>query len=57
MILKDNRIMLYSRETTEGAPLQEIDLCPGNAEVTVHSGVTAAELNNMAATDLPYIMR
>ena len=57
MILKENRILFFPRETTDGTPLEEIDLYPSNSEVTVHSGVTAAELTNTTATDLPYIMR
>lgn len=41
----------------QGSPIEEYDLNPSDGRVSVHAGVTAAELPNTAATDLPYVLR
>ena len=59
MLLENNCIYIYLEEgsTSQTSPVDEFDLCPPNGEVSVHSAVTAVELNNTAASDLPYILR
>ncbi|ELU13655.1 hypothetical protein CAPTEDRAFT_79340, partial [Capitella teleta] len=56
--LKDNRIAIYDSDATHGLdPIDELDLCPANGDVTVHSSVSPTELPNTANSDLPYILR
>ena len=58
MLLENNHIYIYLEEGSTGQnPIDEFDLCPPNGEVSVHSAVTAVELSNTAASDLPYILR
>lgn len=58
VVLRDNHVLVLEREQTgHGRPLQSFDLCPPDGSVSVHGAVTAAELTNTAATDLPYIIR
>ncbi|XP_033104985.1 citron Rho-interacting kinase-like [Anneissia japonica] len=57
--LQENKLRIYSKETSaiSEKAMQEHDLCPTDGEVTVLPGVSASDLPNTAATDLPYVMR
>ena len=57
VVLRDNEVRVYTDDTEHGNPLDEFELCPRHALVSVHSAVTGAELTSTAASDLPYILR
>ena len=44
-------------DTGGGQTVDEFDLCPTDGRVTIHTGITAAELGNTASTDLAYVLR
>lgn len=48
--------MLY-KEDTDANPIDTFDLSPPDAEVSVHSAVTASELTNTTSLDLYYVLR
>ncbi|XP_070205430.1 citron Rho-interacting kinase-like isoform X3 [Littorina saxatilis] len=54
--LDGSYLMLY-KEDTDANPVDTFDLSPPDAEVSVHSAVTAAELTNTASLDLYYVLR
>ncbi|XP_072033601.1 citron Rho-interacting kinase-like [Amphiura filiformis] len=57
--LNGTKFCIYDKENSagHGSPVEEYDLAPTDGRVSVHAGVTAAELHNIAATDLPYVLR
>ncbi len=57
VVLGNNHVYIYASDNTDEDPTEEFNLRPGNGLVSIHSAVTAAELTNTAATDLPYILR
>ncbi|XP_038054827.1 citron Rho-interacting kinase-like isoform X3 [Patiria miniata] len=59
VVLEGTKLCIYDKENTNGSskPGDEFDLCPSDGRVTIHAGVTAAELGNTASTDLTYVLR
>ncbi|XP_048252316.1 citron Rho-interacting kinase-like [Haliotis rufescens] len=49
-------LMVYNQQN-DGNPIDTLELNPGDAEVSVHSAVTSAELSNTASSDLAYVLR
>ncbi|XP_076434884.1 uncharacterized protein LOC143274829 [Babylonia areolata] len=54
--LDGSYLMLY-KEDTDANPVDTFDLSPPDAEVSVHSAVTASELTGTASLDLYYVLR
>ncbi|XP_012946733.1 citron Rho-interacting kinase isoform X2 [Aplysia californica] len=55
-VLEGTWLTLYL-DDTDASPVDSFDLNPMDAEVSVHSAVTSAELSNTAASDLHYVLR
>ncbi|CAH1802517.1 unnamed protein product [Owenia fusiformis] len=55
-VLEDSELCIYQNDNTS-QPEERFELDPDNGEVTVHSGVPAAELTSTASTDLPFVLR
>ncbi|XP_033627740.1 citron Rho-interacting kinase-like [Asterias rubens] len=59
VVLEGTKLCVYEKENTNGGgqTVDEFDLCPTDGRVTIHTGITAAELGNTASTDLAYVLR
>ncbi|XP_055861655.1 citron Rho-interacting kinase-like isoform X2 [Biomphalaria glabrata] len=55
-VLEGTWLTLYLDEK-DGNPVDSFDLSPVDADVSIHSAVTSAELANTATTDLHYVLR
>ncbi|XP_071493466.1 citron Rho-interacting kinase-like [Diadema antillarum] len=57
--LEGTKLCLYDKENSSGsgAPILDYDLCPTDGVVTVHAGVSSAELPRTASSDLPFVFR
>ncbi|XP_067649660.1 citron Rho-interacting kinase-like isoform X2 [Haliotis asinina] len=53
----DGTWLMMHNQQNDGNPIDTLELNPGDAEVSVHSAVTAAELSNTASSDLAYVLR
>lgn len=53
----DGSCLLLYKEDSDAHPIDTFDLSPPDADVSVHSAVTAAELTNIASLDLYYVLR
>eukprot|EP00057_Strongylocentrotus_purpuratus_P027206 XP_011681680.1 PREDICTED: citron Rho-interacting kinase [Strongylocentrotus purpuratus] len=55
--LEGTMLSLFDKENSSGcgSPFLEYSLCPEDAIVTVHAGVSATELPNTASSDLPFV--
>ena len=52
----DGHYLLLYKEDTDANPCDTFDLSSLDAEVSVHSAVTAVELTNTASLDLYYVL-
>ncbi|GFS01402.1 citron Rho-interacting kinase [Elysia marginata] len=55
-MLEGTWLTLYLQEG-DAAPVDSFDLSPMDADVSVHSAVTSAELSNTASSDVYYVLR